>query len=232
MTIKPITATAAVAGFFVAAFSYVNGVSVSAQTQMQTQNSSNSQKPESKPQETEMKIKKEDKKEVVVEPGATLSAIATDHQTTYVRLYDANEQIVHPDVIRPGEAVRIPTPEEELASRPLPGVVIAETETAVTPASAGAVVRVPRQAVKTAAPTDGSVWDQLAQCEAGGNWAINTGNGYYGGLQFTLSSWQAVGGSGYPHEASRAEQIARGEALLAKQGWGAWPACTSKLGLR
>jgi len=76
------------------------------------------------------------------------------------------------------------------------------------------------------------VWDRLAECESGGNWSINTGNGYYGGLQFSLSSWRAVGGTGYPHQASRAEQIKRAEMLLDIQGWGAWPACSRKLGLR
>lgn len=78
----------------------------------------------------------------------------------------------------------------------------------------------------------GSVWDALAQCESGGNWAINTGNGYYGGLQFSASSWHAVGGTGLPHQASRETQIAMGERLRAAQGWGAWPACSRKLGLR
>mgnify|MGYP006373783203 FL=1 len=82
------------------------------------------------------------------------------------------------------------------------------------------------------APSDGSVWDQLAACEAGGNWAINTGNGYYGGLQFSLSSWRGVGGSGLPSEASREEQISRGQMLQARSGWGAWPACSARLGLR
>lgn len=77
-----------------------------------------------------------------------------------------------------------------------------------------------------------TVWDQLAQCESGGNWAIDTGNGFYGGVQFTLQSWRAVGGSGYPNEASREEQIERAERLLAIQGWGAWPGCARKLGLR
>ena len=77
-----------------------------------------------------------------------------------------------------------------------------------------------------------TVWDRLARCESGGNWSINTGNGYYGGLQFSLASWRAVGGSGYPHNASREEQIKRGKKLRAAQGWGAWPACTRKLGLR
>ncbi|NLT29399.1 MAG: DUF348 domain-containing protein [Propionibacterium sp.] len=78
----------------------------------------------------------------------------------------------------------------------------------------------------------GSVWDRLAQCESGGNWSINTGNGYYGGLQFSASSWRAVGGTGLPHQHSREEQIRRAEILKSKQGWGAWPACTRKLGLR
>ncbi|CAN5352405.1 transglycosylase family protein [soil metagenome] len=79
--------------------------------------------------------------------------------------------------------------------------------------------------------TGNTVWDQLAECESGGNWAINTGNGYYGGLQFSLGSWQAAGGSGYPHEASREEQIRVAENLLDMQGWGAWPSCASQLGL-
>ena len=77
-----------------------------------------------------------------------------------------------------------------------------------------------------------TVWDRLAQCESGGNWAANTGNGFYGGLQFTLGTWQAVGGSGYPNQASREEQIARAEVLLARSGWGSWPACSARLGLR
>ncbi|VXB49865.1 resuscitation-promoting factor Rpf [Citricoccus sp. K5] len=81
----------------------------------------------------------------------------------------------------------------------------------------------------TAAPA--SSWDALAQCESGGNWSINTGNGYYGGLQFSPSSWSAAGGSGMPHQASKAEQIRVAENLLSMQGWGAWPACSAKLGL-
>lgn len=76
-----------------------------------------------------------------------------------------------------------------------------------------------------------STWDSIAQCESGGNWAINTGNGYYGGLQFTLSTWQAYGGTGMPNQASPATQISVAERVLASQGWGAWPACSAKLGL-
>ncbi|HEY1134573.1 MAG TPA: transglycosylase family protein [Nocardioides sp.] len=80
--------------------------------------------------------------------------------------------------------------------------------------------------------TGNSVWDRLAQCESGGNWAINTGNGYYGGLQFNLQTWRAYGGSGYPHENSRAEQIRIATKLRDDRGgYGAWPGCSRKLGL-
>jgi uncharacterized protein YabE (DUF348 family) len=79
------------------------------------------------------------------------------------------------------------------------------------------------------------VWDQLAQCESGGNWAINTGNGYYGGLQFALETWRSYGGGAYapyPHQATRLEQIAVATKLRdASGGYGPWPACAAKLGL-
>ncbi|WP_296214317.1 resuscitation-promoting factor [uncultured Corynebacterium sp.] len=85
------------------------------------------------------------------------------------------------------------------------------------------------------AVANGSVWDQLAQCEAGGNWSINTGNGFSGGLQFTPSTWAGFGGTEYApaaHMATREQQIAVAERVRAGQGWGAWPACTAKMGLR
>ena len=68
-------------------------------------------------------------------------------------------------------------------------------------------------------------WDAVAACESGCNWAINTGNGYYGGLQFSLGTWRANGGSGSPHNASRSEQIRVAENVLHSQGVGAWPSC-------
>jgi resuscitation-promoting factor RpfB len=78
----------------------------------------------------------------------------------------------------------------------------------------------------------GTVWDALAQCEAGGNWAINTGNGYYGGLQFNLGTWQSYGGSGLPSNNSRETQIAIAEKVRAATGgYGSWPGCAAKLGL-
>ena len=77
-----------------------------------------------------------------------------------------------------------------------------------------------------------TVWDQLANCESGGNWAINTGNGYYGGLQFSLSTWRAYGGPGYPHQQSRETQIAIATKVRdANGGYGSWPHCSQQLGL-
>ena len=83
----------------------------------------------------------------------------------------------------------------------------------------------------TPTATSGSTWDALAQCESGGNWSTNTGNGFSGGLQFTPQTWAAFGGTGSPQNASRAQQIAVAEKVQASQGWGAWPACSAKLGL-
>ena len=96
----------------------------------------------------------------------------------------------------------------------------------------GAAIAAPLMAAGTASAATASQWDAVAKCESGGNWSINTGNGYYGGLQFSLQTWRAYGGTGYPHENSREQQIAIAERVLDGQGWGAWPSCSSKLGLR
>ena len=101
--------------------------------------------------------------------------------------------------------------------------------TAAALAVGGAVAAT--MSVPAANAADSATWDALAQCESGGNWSINTGNGFYGGLQFTQQSWNGVGMSGSPATATRAQQIEAGERLLAIQGWGAWPACSAKLGL-
>ena len=76
------------------------------------------------------------------------------------------------------------------------------------------------------------VWAQLAQCESGGNPKTNTGNGFYGMYQFTLETWQSLGGTGYPYEADAATQTAMAKKLQAQAGWGQWPGCADKLGLR
>lgn len=177
------------------------------------------------------KVNKQTAKKVIVtvEPGDTLSAIAEKNSSTIQRVFDANTDIEDPNLIHPNDKVRIPGADEKLETRPMPAAAAPITPVATTTAATSSAPA--RQSAANYA-SGSSTWDQLARCEAGGNWAINTGNGYYGGLQFSLGSWQAVGGSGLPSDASREEQIARGEALLARQGWGAWPACSAKLGLR
>jgi murein L,D-transpeptidase YcbB/YkuD len=110
----------------------------------------------------------------------------------------------------------------QLRSR-ITGVAIATSATVVTGISLG----VPAQAT-------GSVWDAVAACESGGNWAIATGNGYYGGLQFSSSTWNAYGGTRYASTANRASksaQIATAQRVLAAQGPGAWPVCSLRAGL-
>ncbi|MFF4397920.1 transglycosylase family protein [Streptomyces sp. NPDC001480] len=80
---------------------------------------------------------------------------------------------------------------------------------------------------------DNGVWDRIAQCESGGNWHINTGNGYYGGLQFSASTWRAYGGTAYAptaDQASREQQIAVATKVQSAQGWGAWPVCSARAG--
>jgi uncharacterized protein YabE (DUF348 family) len=83
--------------------------------------------------------------------------------------------------------------------------------------------------------TNGAVWDSLSRCEAGGNWAINTGNGFYGGVQFDQNTWERQGGLRYAPRAdlaTREEQIAIAEVTRARQGWGAWPVCSGRIGAR
>src|SRR5690625_7275131 len=98
--------------------------------------------------------------------------------------------------------------------------------------AAAAAVSLPFLAFATPASADtGNTWDQLAECESGGDWNIDTGNGYAGGLQFQQSTWEAYGGSGDPANASREEQIAVAEQVLDGQGWGPLPGCSPPLGL-
>ncbi|BDB44704.1 resuscitation-promoting factor RpfB [Mycobacterium kiyosense] len=105
----------------------------------------------------------------------------------------------------------------------------------VTPARE-AVVRVGTKPGTEVPPvSDGGIWDSLAGCEAGGNWAINTGNGFYGGVQFDQGTWVANGGLRYAPRAdlaTREEQIAIAEVTRQRQGWGAWPVCSGRVGAR
>jgi LysM repeat protein len=152
---------------------------------------------------------------VKVNPGDTLTAIAENHQTTYVRLYDANTHIAYPDLIYPGQDVRIPEPNEQLASRPLPQAApIVQTQPKTAYSAPGKVTRY----------ASGSMWDRIAACESGGNWSINTGNGYYGGLQFSQQTWVGAGGLQYAPRADLAtpeQQIV----VASKLSLSNWPVC-------
>ncbi len=99
---------------------------------------------------------------------------------------------------------------------------------------AGAIAGAPAAVAAPAQAASDATWDKLAECESGGNWHINTGNGFYGGLQFTASTWDAFGGEKYAnnaHRASREQQILIAERVQDAQGWNAWPTCSDKLGL-
>ena len=107
-----------------------------------------------------------------------------------------------------------------------------KTITAV--AAVGGIAAAALATAGTASAATTSAWDAVAQCESGGNWAINTGNGFYGGLQFTASTWAGYGGTAYAptaNLASKDQQIAVAEKVLASQGAGAWPVCSLKANL-
>ncbi|GHH18241.1 transglycosylase family protein [Streptomyces lanatus] len=110
------------------------------------------------------------------------------------------------------------------------------SRTRTTAVLAGAALLAPLgllAATGNAAAADSGVWDRIAQCESGGNWHINTGNGYYGGLQFSASTWRAYGGTAYAptaDQAGKAQQIAVATKVQRAQGWGAWPTCSARAG--
>ncbi len=149
-----------------------------------------------------------------IEPGDTAAGIAAafDLRDEWV-VYDANPVLVTPDRLPVGAFLYLPHPTVLPARRPRPG------EPGWTGQPSTTVI------------VD-AVWLRLAACESSGNWTSDTGNGYYGGLQFSVESWRAVGGGGLPHQAHPLEQIARADALQRVQGWEAWPTCSVKLGLR
>ena len=141
-------------------------------------------------------------------------------KTKEVRSGEAGSRdVTYQITFRNGELVARKVVKQDVLESPVPAIVaIGTKEEPVAPTTNFA--------------SGSTVWDQLAQCESGGNWAINTGNGYYGGLQFNLSTWQSYGGTGYPHQASRETQIAVATRLRdANGGYGAWPSCSSQLGL-
>ncbi|MFJ6393463.1 transglycosylase family protein [Streptomyces sp. NPDC091972] len=108
--------------------------------------------------------------------------------------------------------------------------------TRTTAALAGAALLAPLgllAAAGNSVAADGGVWDRIAQCESGGNWHISTGNGYYGGLQFSAGTWRAYGGTAYAptaDQATKSQQIAVATKVQRAQGWGAWPTCSARAG--
>jgi hypothetical protein len=122
-------------------------------------------------------------------------------------------------------------------TRVVAGIVVAGSPFALAGTANAAVAPAATAATTTPstpsiAPVPSDVWDNIAQCESGGKWNTNTGNGYSGGLQFAPSTWRAHGGKGSPHRASIAEQKRIAKKVLASQGWGAWPSCSKKAGKR
>jgi LysM repeat protein len=170
-----------------------------------------------------------------VQQGDSLSAIAAH---TYGKAADwpavwwvNRRQVANPNLIAAGQRLRLP------ASGQVPAWM-ARAAQATIPASppAPAAVSVPQASppaaapVSTAAPASsgGANWSAIAACESGGNWSANTGNGFYGGLQFTQQTWVGYGGGQYAssaNQATKAQQIAVAQRVLAGQGIGAWPTC-------
>lgn len=165
--------------------------------------------------------------DVTVGPGDTLTAIAETHDTTWRRLWDHNDHLKHPDVLQVGEMVAVPRADVDVEPRPLPQPRVVARAARSRPEGDSA------PPAASTAPT--GTWDLLAACESGGNWHINTGNGYSGGLQWHPDTWQRAGGTNYAPsawQATREQEIAVAEAWLARTSWSQWPACARKLGLR
>jgi hypothetical protein len=172
--------------------------------------------------------------DVVIDPTTTTTTSTTTTTTTP----GPQPRQLAPDVVDP--VVAVETEAEEATTTTAPPATVPPTTAAPTTA---APTTVPPTTVPP--PSGGgsifghpydpawptlSMWDRMAICEAGGNWSIDTGNGYYGGLQFSQGSWEWVGGSGNPAHAPREEQIYRGNLLWEKNGWNSWPGCKRKLG--
>jgi LysM repeat protein len=161
---------------------------------------------------------------VVVQPGDTLSGIAQQEGiSNWQLLYQDNLSVVgdNPNLIFPGQILQIPGTDQTLSP-----------VSSISTASPVQVTVVQHNSDNNnnsvQDPASSINWDAVAQCESGGDWSIDTGNGFYGGLQFTESTWLAYGGgkyAAYANEASQAEQETVANAVLAGQGIGAWPVC-------
>lgn len=161
----------------------------------------------------------------VVAAGESLSSIAEAEKLQSWRpLWDVNTELTNPDLVYEGQKLTVP--EGPTTERPLPAVVAAQpVAAAVAPAAVPVRTRV---ATRAAAPANyaggaGGWAAAVRQRESGGNYATNTGNGYYGAYQFDLGTWRSVGGSGLPSDASPAEQDMRAQMLYNQRGCSPWP---------
>lgn len=161
----------------------------------------------------------------LAEQGRPAKAVALAAQGRPAEAIALAEQVPPAEQARP-PAEQVPPPAEQV---PPPAEQARPPEQAPPP---------PEQAppAEVVPPADQRLWDSIAACESGGNWSMNSGNGYYGGLQFNRQTWQAHGGQRYaalPHQASREQQMLVATQLRdARSGYGAWPACARKLSLQ
>jgi LysM repeat protein len=184
----------------------------------------------------------------VVRPGDTLSAIAArayGSAADWPAVWWANRrQVPDPDLITAGQRLQLPGQPHVpawLARAALAATTTPATTTPATPATTVLADPAPADPAPAAplapasspapAPSDGVNWSAIAACESGGDWSADTGNGFYGGLQFTEQTWLAYGGGQYAPSANlatEAQQIAVAEKVLAGQGIGAWPVCGAR----
>ena len=120
----------------------------------------------------------------------------------------------------------------EIISPPTPTPTASPTPTSTpTPTATPTPTQPTATPTPTIDPNDTQIWDKIASCESDGNWHEDSGNGYFGGLQFSQGAWDSVGGGGKPSDATREDQIAKGKTLQGIRGWGVWGACAHILGL-
>ncbi len=199
-------------------------------------------------QEHDIKVRKDDKLSVAakepVEEGTKVKVTRIDRkqveetesiafgtdETTNSSMFNDEEKVT-----RAGEAgERVKVYEIVLTDGKETSRKLVKEKVTREPVSQKITVGTKKRPAKVNNANVGGAWQALAECESGGNWSINTGNGYSGGLQFSASSWLGAGGgkyAPYAYMATPAEQIATAEVLRGNGGWGHWPACASKLGL-
>jgi uncharacterized protein YabE (DUF348 family) len=175
-------------------------------------------------------------RDVLVKPGDDVKAVRID-MVDRTEKVERDPKVVYRDddsmekgtekVLEPGKGARL---EQQVLITKADGKTRHRLVLTSRTVSKGEPRVVARGTAEAPSVEDGSVWDRIAQCESGGNWSINTGNGYYGGLQFSAATWHSVGGPGLPHEHSREVQIKYAKILQQRSGWGQW-SCASKVGV-